>query len=121
MYEEFKTLALEDANAGYRSAYCRVRIFQLIIVSHALHRYGLECLFRYYSYGLEKKFRASTFKDFQEETLRDHSTGVYVCVMFVCVCMCIVYACSLMCSDAIFVKIKDKTYKLLSSKSIFIK
>jgi len=35
----------------------------------------LECLFRFYSYGLEKKFREDIFQDFQEETLRDHDSG----------------------------------------------
>ena len=39
-------------------------------------RYGLECLFRFYSYGLEKKFKADLFKDFQTETMRDHDQGM---------------------------------------------
>jgi len=34
----------------------------------------LECLFRFYSYGLEVKFRKEIFNDFQEETLRDFKT-----------------------------------------------
>lgn len=42
---------------------------------YAPHRYGLECLFRFYSYGLEKRFRLDLFKDFQEETLKDFEKG----------------------------------------------
>ena len=40
-----------------------------------LYRYGLECLFRFYSYGLEKKFRPDLYRDFQAETLRDFESG----------------------------------------------
>ena len=38
-------------------------------------RYGLECLFRFYSYGLERRFRPELYIHFQEETLRDFETG----------------------------------------------
>ena len=37
-------------------------------------RYGLECLFRYFSYGLEKKFRPEIYKDFRNEMLKDYET-----------------------------------------------
>lgn len=39
------------------------------------HRYGLECLFRFYSYGLEKRFRSAVFDDFQDLTLIDYDNG----------------------------------------------
>jgi la-related protein 1 len=32
-------------------------------------------LFRYFSYGLERKFRPDIFKDFQEETMKDYEAG----------------------------------------------
>ena len=45
-------------------------------ICYLIFRYGLECLFRFYSYGLEKKFKSDLFKDFQTETLRDHEQGI---------------------------------------------
>lgn len=64
-------------------------------------RYGLECLFRFYSYGLEKRFRPDLYKDFQEETIRDYENGMFntgalfyynvmdkLCTIRICLLMC---------------------------------
>ncbi|CAF4370630.1 unnamed protein product, partial [Rotaria sordida] len=40
-----------------------------------MYRYGVECLFRFYTYDLEKHFRQHVFEDFQQETLCDHEAG----------------------------------------------
>ena len=45
------------------------------LTRHWVSSYGLECLFRFYSYGLEKRYRKEVFADFQELTLSDYENG----------------------------------------------
>lgn len=46
-------------------------VFLQVILSYFSFRYGLESLFRFYSYGLEKKFRPEIFKHFMQEVKSD--------------------------------------------------
>jgi la-related protein 1 len=34
--------------------------------SRLKYHYGMECLFRFYSYGLEKNFRMDLYREFEE-------------------------------------------------------
>ena len=67
MYEEFRTLALADAEVDKRFDSHLIKCS----ISHSLDSYGLECLFRFYSYGLEKHFNALLFGQFQDAVRRD--------------------------------------------------
>lgn len=50
MYVEFKQAAMEDSARGYR--------------------YGMEALFRFYSYGLEENFSEAVYLEFEDMTLQ---------------------------------------------------
>lgn len=63
MYNEFRKFALEDAEHGYYYFYKQIFFFSF--------RYGIESLFRFYCYGLEKKMRPQIYNDFQETVLLD--------------------------------------------------
>ena len=93
MFDEFRSLAHEDSQAGYRSVdpytllnFCFLFYFKwempLLIcwlINYIFYlftcRYGLECLFRFYSYGLEIKFRQDVFDEFEKDTITDFHSG----------------------------------------------
>jgi la-related protein 1 len=52
MYQKFHDIAIQDSQNG--------------------GRYGIECLYRFYSYGLEKKFRADICQEFQDVLWQDY-------------------------------------------------
>jgi la-related protein 1 len=72
MYNEFKQYAIDDAKTGHRYT----ELIFIYSISFFVFSYGLECLFRFYTYGLEKHCRQEVFEDFQRETLRDYEAGI---------------------------------------------
>ncbi|KAL0208660.1 hypothetical protein P9112_011247 [Eukaryota sp. TZLM1-RC] len=65
MYQEFKTFAIKDFSAGYN--------------------YGLQCVFRFLSFGLEKRFSETLLRDFIDlvEYEYHHGKGLYGLEKFV--------------------------------------
>ena len=55
--------------------YATLHLIELMLHAYHVFRYGLECLFRFFSYGLEKKFRPEVYQDFQTETMADYESG----------------------------------------------
>ena len=39
------------------------------------YQYGMECLFRFFSYGLEKAFEPELYRDFEATTLQDYQSN----------------------------------------------
>lgn len=55
LYNEFRYAAVQDARFG--------------------EMYGMQCLFRFYSYGLENRFDVNLFQDFQYYVCMDLNAG----------------------------------------------
>lgn len=70
----FGTTRASEVNVRY-VVFGRVCVF-VCPHTQAGYHYGIECLFRFFSYGLEKSFRLDLYRDFEEATLRV-SAGVH--------------------------------------------
>ncbi|KAL7670545.1 hypothetical protein ACOME3_005480 [Neoechinorhynchus agilis] len=72
MYEDFKRLAIQRAGWVLNGRIFIELNWSALEDSMDGYRYGLECLFRFYSYGLERQFRDDVYRDFETLTLRDY-------------------------------------------------
>lgn len=53
-----------------------IQFFKINIIDGVCSfRYGIEALFRFYMYGLEKKFRPEIYISFQKDTITDMKGG----------------------------------------------
>jgi hypothetical protein len=165
LYHEFRKIALEDCDAGFRFvdrsnptshlSFCKQArlcegcipfVFTMRLwpcsprssldliscvtrtnlcsndVELSKNRYGLECMFRFFSYGLEKpklnKFRGELFKDFSNLVVWDLQKGAlsfsrwgcasvssgcslfHDCAVLLCCCAAVVSPCALLCELA---------------------
>ena len=48
---------------------------------------GMQCLFRFYSYGLENRFRADLFDAFQKDVVNDLERSKSLCTVCVLACL----------------------------------
>ena len=70
-------------NAQLVRIYCELSLYvgsDMLTIDFFVFRYGLECVFRFYSYGLEKRFRMDLFQDFQEAVKQDYNDGKIIIV-----------------------------------------
>ena len=67
-------------------------VYSLVYLFVYLFRYGIECLFRFFSYGLEIKFRRDIYRDFEDFTLQDFNDGILIIVV---VCLLVYHCCCL--------------------------
>lgn len=63
---------LRSLLAGYSTSWCKRANMVWFVMQDACngYQYGMECLFRFYSYGLEKDFDVQLYKDFESTTLQ---------------------------------------------------
>jgi hypothetical protein len=65
------------------------------------YQYGMECLFRFYSYGLERAWSESLYKDFEELTLLVRTMHACMHALLCAQCLCTSAPCAVLCIPCI--------------------